>query len=274
MRKNLVLEKLKKRKPSLGTWIEIGHPDVTEVLGNLGLDWFVIDMEHSIHSVERAQVLMQAMATSLTLPFVRVPWNDMVMIKRVLDIGAYGVVIPMVNTKEEAVNAVKACRYPQKGGLRGIGPRRAINYGFDTEYFRMIDDELLIAIQIETETAINNLEDILSVDGIDVAFVGPWDLSMSLGVFQQFDHPKLKKALETVLDKTKEAGVAPGVYSSIDKMNDYIAEGFLFNSLGSDTELLICGFLEALKKIRGWEPIPSAPAVRMLEPTQQPPQVV
>jgi 2-keto-3-deoxy-L-rhamnonate aldolase RhmA len=118
MRKNLVLEKLKKRKPSLGTWIEIGHPDVTEVLGNLGLDWFVIDMEHSIHSVERAQVLMQAMATSPTLPFVRVPWNDMVMIKRVLDIGAYGVVIPMVNTKEEAVNAVKACRYPQKGGLR------------------------------------------------------------------------------------------------------------------------------------------------------------
>jgi len=265
MRKNLVLDKLKKGKPSLGTWIEIGHPEVPEILGNFGLDWFVIDMEHSVHSVERAQVLMQAMATSATLPFVRVPWNDIVMIKRVLDIGAYGVMIPMVNTKEEAVKAVRACRYPQKGGLRGTGPRRANNYGFDNEYFSKVDDELLVAVQIETETAIENLEDILSVDGIDVAFVGPWDLSMSLGVFQQFDHPKLRKALDTVLDRTKTAGVAPGVFSSIDKMNEYIATGFLFNALASDTELLIYGYREALKKIRGWEPIPSAPAVPMLK---------
>lgn len=265
MRKNFVKEKLKKGQPSIGTWIEIGHPEITEILGNFGFDWFVIDMEHAPHSVERVEVLMQAMSSSPTLPFVRVPWNDMVVIKRVLDIGAYGVIVPWVNSKEEAEYAVKACRYPQKGGLRGTGPRRAANYGFDTTYFDMADDEILIAVQIETETAINNLEDILSVEGIDAAFIGPWDLSMSLGVFLQFDNPKLTEAIEKVRVKTEEAGVASGVYCSIENINKYIEQGFLFNSLASDTEILIHGCMDAIKKVQGWKPIPTAPAAPMLK---------
>jgi len=265
MKRNFVKEKLKRAKPSVGTWIEIGHPEITEILGNFGFDWFMIDLEHAPHSIERAQVLMQSMGTSPTLPLVRVPWNDVVAIKRVLDIGAYGVMIPWINTKEEALKAVRACKYPQKGGLRGTGPRRAWNYGFDAEYFDKVDDEILVAIQIETETAINNLGEILSVDGVDVAFVGPWDLSMSLGIFRQFDHPRMKKALQTLLDKTKAAGVAPGIFSSIEKINGYIEQGFLFNSLVSDTDLLINGCVDALKKIRGWDPIQSAPAASMLK---------
>lgn len=265
MRKNFVKERLKEGKPSIGTWITMGHPEIAEILGNFGFDWFVIDMEHSPNSFETAQLLMQAMATSPTLPLIRVPWNDMVMIKRALDIGAYGVVVPWVNTREEAVEAVKACRYPQKGGLRGTGPRRALNYGFDMGYLDVVDDELLIAVQVETEAAVNNLEDILSVDGVDVAFIGPWDLSMSLGVFRQFDHPKFKWALETVVDKAGKAGVASGIFSSIEKMNDYIEMGFLFNSLASDVRFLFNGCLDALKKVIGWSPNPLAPASPMFK---------
>ena len=243
----------------------IGHPDVSEILGNMGFDWFVYDMEHGPHSVETVQNLMQAMSTSPTLPMIRVSWNDMVMIKRALDIGAYGVVIPWVNTKEEAANAVKACKYPLSKGLRGSGPRRASNYGFDEEYFDVADDEILVAVQIETETAIRNLEDIFSVEGVDVAFVGPWDLSMSLGCFRQFDNPKFTNAMKSVLAKAKEAGVAPGVYSSAEGMSEHIRQGFQFNALGGDDDFLIRGCIEAMKKIKGWTPIESAPGAKLLK---------
>jgi len=265
LRKNFVKEKLRKGEPSVGTWIGIGHPDIPEILGNIGFDWFVFDMEHGPHSIEKVQNLMQAMSTSPTLPLVRVPWNDMVMIKRALDIGAYGVVIPWVNTKEDAVYAVKACRYPLHNGLRGCGPRRASNYGFDTEYFDMVDDEILIVVQIETETAIKNLDDIFSVEGIDVAFIGPFDLSMSLGCFRQFDNPKFTRALETVLTKAKEAGIAPGIFCGVDNINDYTAKGFQFNALGEDDDLLIYGCIEALKKVKGWSPIESAPGAKLIK---------
>ena len=122
MRKNLVKKKLRDGVPSIGTWVGIGHPEISEMLGNLGLDWIVFDMEHAPLSIETVQNLMQAMSASPTLPMVRVPWNDIVMIKRALDIGAYGVIIPWVNTKIDAVNAVKWCKYPLHKGIRGCGP--------------------------------------------------------------------------------------------------------------------------------------------------------
>lgn len=256
MKKNFVKKKLRSGKPSIGTWIEISFPEIAEIMGNFGFDWFVIDMEHAPHSYSEAQMIMQAMAASQTLPFIRVPCNDIVAIKKSLDIGSYGVVIPWVNTKEDAINAVKACIYPQKGGLRGTGPRRALNYGFDQNYFDIVDEELLIVVQIETEKALKNLEDIFSTDGVDAALVGPWDLSMSLGVFKQMDHPKMISALEKILDKAQNAGVAPGIYCSADEMDKYIDKGFLFNSLMSDTELLIYGCTKALEKVHKWNPKP------------------
>lgn len=265
MRRNFVKGKLKEGKTSIGTWIGIGHPDIPDVLGNLGFDWFIFDTEHNPLEIETIQHLIQAMGTSPTLPMVRVAWNDIVMIKRALDIGAYGVMIPWVNTKEEAENAVKYCHYPQSGGLRGTGPRRANNYGFDREYFELIDEELLIAVQIETEKAINNLEDICSVDGIDVVYIGPADLSMSLGIYEQFNHPKFIKSLETVLDKAKAAGVTPGIHCGIENINQYIEKGFRFNSLTGDAWLLIHGAVSAIKGIKGWKPLESAPAAYLFK---------
>ena len=265
MRRNIVRRKLKEGKTSIGTWITIGHPDIPDILGNLGFDWFVFDTEHAPHSVETVQHLIQTMGSSPTIPLVRAAWNDMVMIKRVLDVGAYGVIIPWVNSKEEAENAVKYCLYPQSGGLRGTGPRKASNYGFDREYFDVIDEELLIGVQIETEKALKNLEDIFSVDRIDVAYVGPYDLSMSLGIFRQFDNPKFLKALETVLNKAEAAGVTPGIHCSANNINHYIEMGFRFNSLTSDVGLLIHGAVNAIRGIKGWRPLDSAPAAYLFK---------
>lgn len=258
MRSNFVKRKLKEGKTSVGTWMHIGHQDIPDILGNIGFDWFMFDTEHAPNSIETIQRLIQAMGTSPTLPLIRVAWNDIVLIKRALDIGASGVLIPWVNTKEEAENAVRYCRYPQSGGLRGTGPRKSSNYGFDQEYFDLIDEELLIGIQIETETALSNLDDIFSVEGIDVAYVGPYDLSMSLGVFRQFNNPRFTKAIEMVVDKAKAAGVSPGIHSTPENINHNIEIGFLFNTLGTDTQFLINGAINAIRYVRGWKPLESA----------------
>mgnify|MGYP000023413723 FL=1 len=249
--KNPVKAKLKAGKPSIGTWITIGHPDVAEFLATLGFDWFVFDMEHSPISFETVQVLMQASSFSKTVPLVRVAWNDMVLIKRALDIGAYGVVIPWVNTKEDAINAVKYCRYPPRG-LRGCGPRRAAVR--DPEYFETVEEELLVVVQIETEEALKNIDDILTVEGIDACYIGPNDLSMNLGVFRQWGHPKFRKALEIVLDACKRYGVAPGMHCNINNINEALEMGFKFCAIDSDYRFLLRGAREAIERVEGWSP--------------------
>jgi len=261
MRRNFVKEKLRAGKPSVGTWMEMGHPEISEIMGNFGFDWVVFDMEHAPCSIETVQALMQAMGASPTLPLIRVAWNDPVLIKQALDIGAYGIMVPWVNNREEAVRAVRACMYPQSGGIRGVGPRRASNYGFDEAYYDVADREILIAAQVETEEAIRNLEEIFSVEGIDVAFIGPWDLSMSLGVFRKFNHPKLVGALNAVLETAKKTGVSPGIFSGIEDVDKYIEQGFRFISLASDTELFIHGCKDGISKVKGWRPTPPAQSV-------------
>ena len=177
--KNILKEKLKKGQAVIGTFISLGHPDVTELLSRLGFDWLLIDGEHSPIGLETMQVMMQAMNGSNCTPIVRPQWNDMVIIKRILDIGAHGVLVPWVNTKEEAEYAVSACKYPPKG-LRGWGPRRAGL--FDPDYLQTANDEILVIVQIETKEAVSNVDDILSVEGIDACFIGPYDLSLSFGL--------------------------------------------------------------------------------------------
>ena len=263
--KNPLKARLTNGERVIGTFVGLGHPDVTEWLSRLGFDWLLLDAEHAPLGFETLQRMMQSMNGTGCVPLVRPQWNDFVIIKRVLDLGACGVLIPWVNSREEAENAVKYCLYPQSGGLRGTGPRKASDYGFNREYFDIIDEELLIAVQIETEEALKNLEDIFSVDRIDVAYIGPYDLSMSLGVFRQFDHPKFLKALETVLDKAEAAGVTPGIYCSIDDINHYIEKGFRFNSLASDVDLLLHGAISAMRRIRGWKPLDSSPAAHLFK---------
>ncbi len=173
--KNVLKRRLKAGEQVYGTWITLESPIASELMSTLGFDYFVFDTEHSPLDMYMAQTLMQAMrGDSKTTPIVRVNWNDLVQIKRALDIGAHGILVPWVNNKEEAEMAVKATRYAPDG-LRGCGPRRAAM--FDPDYLKTADNEILVICQIETKEAVENIEDIVSVEGMDVSYIGPADLS-------------------------------------------------------------------------------------------------
>ena len=244
-------EKLKRGDLTLGAWITIGHPDIAEIMANAGFDWLLFDTEHSPLNIEIVQNQLQAMSNTETVPIIRVAWNDMVLIKRALDIGAYGVVIPWVNNREDAKNAVRYCRYPTEG-LRGVGPRRAARYGLDSEYLLRADEEILIVAQIETREAVDNIEDIVSVEGIDATFIGPSDLSASLGLMGQPFHPKVIQAIEKVLDACLSSGVAAGLAyaQTIEELVKFIRMGFRFVGATSDMGLLLGKSMEVLKDIK------------------------
>ena len=249
---NLVKEKLKAGKASVGTWLCMGNPDVSEQLSMLGFDWLTFDLEHGSMTIPDLQRMMQAMNRADCIPLARVPVNEPVYFKWVLDAGARGVVIPYVNTKEEATNAVRACLYPPKG-IRGCGPRRASRYYSElTEYVKTANEDILVAIMIETQTALDNIDEILSVPGVDAVFVGPTDLSLNLGVFQQSDHPKFKSAISTVLDACKRHGVAPGMHCNENNINEALSMGFKFCALNYDDAFLIMGAKSSLQKVKGW----------------------
>lgn len=250
MKKNRVKEMLREGKTTIGAWATIGNADVAEILAQQDFDWLVFDTEHAPLSVETIQNLLQALGKSDVVPIVRVAWNDMVLIKRALDIGSYGVVVPWVNTEEEAVKAVRATRYAP-GGNRGVGPRRAAAYGADLiKYLKTADREMLVVCQIETEQAIGNIESILSVEGVDAVFIGPADLSTSLGYKGNWNHPNVRKAIVRVLKASKKANVAAGIYAmSIEDAKRSVAEGFRFVALGSDTAFLATGCRKALEAL-------------------------
>ena len=245
--KNPLKEKLKKGEAVIGTFVEIGHPDVTEWLSRVGFDWLLLDQEHAPTSYETLQRMMQAMNGSNCVPMVRPQWNDLVVIKRILDIGAYGVMIPWVSSKEEAENAVRYCKYPPEG-IRGWGPRRAGM--FDPDYFKTANDELLITIQIETKKALDNLDEILSVPGIDACYIGPWDLSVSLGfgVPPPWDEPRYLEAYDRVLQTAARHGKPAGMFCTSENVEWALKKGFIFNTVDADDAFLLKGAKMALEK--------------------------
>lgn len=247
--KNSLKEKLKEGKVVHGTFVGIGHPDVTEWLSHLGFDWLLLDAEHGPLDFQTLQRLMQAMNGTNCIPIVRPQWNDAVIIKRVLDIGAYGVLVPWVNSREDAENVVRACKYPPEG-LRGVGPRRAAM--FDPTYLETANDEILIIVQVETAEAIKNLEEILSVPGIDACYIGPWDLSCSLGfgVPPKWDDPRYLEVFDTVLKVAERCGKPAGMYASVDNIKWAIEKGFRLNTISDDDYFLIEGARMALEKAR------------------------
>ena len=244
--KNLVKAKIKKGEVSIGTTISIGHPDIAETLGQLGYDWMLIDTEHAPLEVGTVQMLMQAMRFSSTVPIVRVAWNDMVLIKRALDIGAWGIIVPWVNTREEAERAVQAIKYPPVG-LRGFGPRRASLV--DPDYMKTAQDEIILGVQIETKKAIDNLDEILSVKGIDAAVIGPADLSLSLGMLMQYDNPKFNAALDKVAAAATRHHVAAG-FLAVDDVERRVKQGFNWLNVQADLSFLKTGGQTALDEAR------------------------
>jgi 2-dehydro-3-deoxyglucarate aldolase len=247
--KNPLKEKLDRGEVVIGGFVGLGHPDVTEWLARVGFDWVVIDGEHGPLSFETMQRMMQAMNGTSCIPIIRVQWNEPVVIKRVLDLGAYGVLIPWVNTKEEAENAVKACKYPPEG-IRGCGPRRAA--WFDPSYVETANKELLVIIQIETEKAVSNIDEILSVKGIDACYIGPRDLSVSMGFGSppKWDEPVYREKFDIVLKAASRCGKPVGMFTTIDNVEWAIEKGFRLNTIDNADVFFIRSARMALEKAR------------------------
>lgn len=250
---NKVKELLNAGEPALGTWVTIQHPDVPEILSTLSLDWLMFDMEHAPADISTLETMLPAVDEDHVTPFVRVPWNDIVWIKRVLDLGVKGILVPYVNTKKEAKKVVKACQYPPQG-VRGVGPRRATKYGEKDlgEYYDNFAETLVIGVQIETPKALENLDAILSVEAIDFVFIGPNDLSANLGVYRQFASTTYKKAVDKVLAICKEEQVAPGIFSGDpNEITDQIKKGFQFISIATDYGILRSSYAHILGELKG-----------------------
>lgn len=245
--KNLLKEKLDNGEAVTGTFVGLGHPDVTEVLSRMGFDWLLIDGEHGPLGFEKMQVMLQAMNGTECTPIVRPMWNDPAVIKRVLDIGAHGVLVPWVQTREEAEAAVAACKYPPEG-IRGWGPRRAGR--FDPEYGATANDEVLVSVQIETQRALDNLDGILDVDGIDAVYIGPWDLSINLGfgVPPKWDEESYLDAFTKVLKTAEEHGKPAGMFCNINNIGWAIEKGFRYNTVGDADGFLMHGARVALER--------------------------
>jgi len=248
--KNNLKRKLQNGDLCLGTWLTIGNPDIVDMLKNLEFDWFVFDTEHSYLSYETAKTMMQALGEeSRATPIVRVGISDQLLVKKALDIGAHGILVPLVNSGKDAENVVKYAMYPPRG-IRGAGAARAQAYGIKmAEYLRNANDEILIAVQIETTQALANMDEIISTKGVDIAFVGPTDLTMSLGFIDDRWNPKVVESMTKVVKSCQDHGKSPGIMAvSVEEARKWIDLGFKFVSLASDAKLLVSGAKSFLKR--------------------------
>lgn len=234
-------KKIKGNKLTIGSWITLGHPAIAEIMANAGFDWLTIDMEHSAITLSEAQRLIRVIDLAGSVPLVRVGSNDANLIKRVLDAGSHGIIVPMVNSKEDARCAVKAAMYPPDG-VRGVGLARAQKYGLGFEaYKRWAKKNLVVVVQIEHINAIENLEEILETEGVDASIIGPYDLSASLGHPGDFKRKELKDALKKYARVCKKLKKPPGFHvipPSAAELEDKIKGGFRFLSFSLDTLFL------------------------------------
>jgi len=246
--RNEFKRRMKRGEQGVGTWITIESPIVTEMMSHQGFDYFVYDNEHAPLDMLHIQTLMQAnRPDSKTCPIVRPWWNDMVAIKRALDIGAQGILVPWVNTAEQAKAAVSYTRYMPKG-LRGCGPRRAEM--FDPEYYQTVEDEILVVVQIETAEAVKNIDSILSVEGVDCAYIGPADLSASFGHLNDHKHPVVQEAIDKVFDACRAHGVAAGVHMGSGKtLRERIDKGYNMVTIGNDLSYARMGVQNQFKEL-------------------------
>jgi 2-keto-3-deoxy-L-rhamnonate aldolase RhmA len=239
-------------KPPIGTWISSASPLVAEAIGHAGFDWGVVDMEHAPLDMMNVVHLLQALGNTRMVGVVRVPWNDTVLVKRVLDAGATTVLFPFVQNAAEAARAVAATRYPP-AGQRGItGMSRASRFGSVPHYLKSADAGMAVIVQIETPQALAQLEAIAGVDGVDAVFVGPADLSASMGHVGQFTHPAVMQAMADAARRCKALGKPIGtVGGTPEVVTQYRAMGYDYLAVSSDMGLLMSGALASVKALRG-----------------------
>ncbi len=251
--KNHLKEKVCRGQTVAGILTGLGHPDIAELLSRVGYDFLYLDDEHGPMHYETLQIMMQAMNGTDCTPIIRVQENNATDIKRLLDIGAHGIVVPMVNSKEDAINAVRACKYPPQG-IRGYGPRR---YSLiDPDYVRTANTEIMVIAIIETGKAIDNIAEIFSVDGIDACLVGHMDLSFDMGLPIPAvlppgpDNPRLAEALDKVVQASRRAGKPTGLAINPASVKWAVENGFTFNIVAFVDNLLFESARAALSTAR------------------------
>ena len=234
-------DKLCRGQVCLGTCITFNDPTVTEALCDL-LDFVWIDTEHNALTLEAVQAHVMATNGSATTPLVRVPWNDPVQIKPVLDVGAAGVIVPLIRSAEDVRRAVAACLYPPQG-IRGFGPRRPSNYGRlgGPEFCRAANEDVIVIVQIEHVDAVNDIDAILAVPGLTSVVIGPNDLAGSLGRMGEPEHPEVSAAIETVVARGRQSGVPVGLATGDDPdcLAEWASRGVRWLAMANDVALLL-----------------------------------
>lgn len=246
-------QKLKNNELTIGSWIMMADSMSVEVMALAGFEWLVVDIEHTPIDMETVKTLIITIQANNMKALVRVSKNEEVVIKKVLDMGANGIIVPMVSSKEDAEQAVNYAKYPPVG-KRGVGLYRSTKYGTKfEEYKKWVDEELVIIAQIEHIDAVNNIDDILSVAGIDGTIIGPYDLSGSMGFPGDFEREDVKEAVQHVLDRCKENNVPSGFHvvdTNPEKLNQKIKDGCTFLAYGIDYFFMRDAAIAGMQKIK------------------------
>jgi 4-hydroxy-2-oxoheptanedioate aldolase len=243
MKTNHVRAKLKHGDPSFGTWLTLPDPIAARMMARVGFDWLTVELEHAPTNFETAATSFAIISASGPAPLARVPWNTVENIKRVLDTGAWGIVVPMVNSRAEAEAAVAAARYAPLGKRTIGGQLHAINFECDpATYYARANEEILVVLMAEHVLAIEKADEIFSVPGIDVVFIGPNDLHQSMGRPPAFesDHKEFNDALAHIMKVARKNGIAPGIHvADAAAAKRRMDEGYQFIAIGSEAGMMV-----------------------------------
>ena len=248
--------KLRSKEVTLGSWITIGNTAIAEIMAKADFDWLLVDLEHSVISIDVAGELIRTIDLCGVAPLVRLTSNDPNQIKRVMDAGAQGIVVPMVKNTKDAASAVAATRYPPLGN-RGVGLARAQQYGASfKEYLAWqadINSGPIVVVQIEHIDAVDNLKEILSVSGVDAFIIGPYDLSCSMGIPGEFENPKFIKTMERIVNISNELNAVSGLHviePDKEQLNKAIEVGYKFIAYSVDIRMLDVAARNGLNEYR------------------------
>lgn len=234
-------EKINANALTLGSWITLGHPAIAEIMAMAGFDWLVVDLEHSVISIDTAGDLIRTIDLCGVAPLVRLTSNDPDQIKRVMDAGVHGIIVPMVNSPSDAARAVAATRYAPRG-IRGVGLARAQGYGVKfQDYLKWQNDGPVVIVQIEHKDAITQLDAILKVPGVDGFIIGPYDLSCSMGIPGQFEDAHFISAMTHIRETGKRLGCPAGLHivePDLQRLEQTIREGYTFIAYSVDIRML------------------------------------
>ncbi len=240
---NLFKQALHNHKPQIGLWMGLGNAVTTDICAGAGFDWLVIDGEHGPNDLTTLLAQLQTVAAYPNAhPVVRVAHDNAALLKQVLDIGATNVLVPMVDTAEQAAAIVKACRYPQddgQGGIRGMAGTRASRWGRFPNYGKEANAQVCVLVQAETREALKNLDAIAATPGVDGVFIGPADLSASMGHMGNPTHPEVQAAIVDAIARIRKAGKAPGILMGDETLaRQYLSLGAVFVAVGVDSMIL------------------------------------